>query len=444
MRPTTSYYSARRSNLRPFGGKPVGVETVSQPAKRDQVKPVIRFAFYAFVVSLAFETVNIGIPVELTSIFGGTLFLAALAQPGLFFRRPPSAFLFFILYLCQCAIMILLLDDPHRVETTRYLLVFLQLLVMCWISYALMRDARIARTALLMLAASCLILAFMQVTGIATRAPEYMTKSGRMTVFGFHPNNIARIFDLGLITLIGFSYGTEKQGLRPRVIVLLSCALIGIAVVQTGSRGGLLALGTGLLIFALAGKRMGVRIRNAVIVLLALSFFTFVTIESEVTKRRFESAVQKGELARRERIYPTAWQMILEKPVVGWGPVTSSYELGRRLGHPREPSKNSHNLVLEILNVTGLVGAIFFFTGTGLAVLAAWKARHRAHSLLPLALLLTVLAANMSGLWHFNKLHWIVVAYALASLSHPVAVALKRRVARPVIGRPELRASLAG
>lgn len=444
MRQTTSHYNAARSTTRPFGGRPVGVEAVSQHVKREQVKPVIRFAFYAFVVSLAVETIDIGIPVELTSIFGGLLFLAAFAQPGLFFRQPPAAFLFFILYLCQCAIMILLLDDPHGAETTRYLLVFSQLLVMCWISYALMRHARVARTALLMLAASCLILAFMQVTGIATRAPEYLTKSGRMTVFGFHPNNIARIFDLGLITLIGFSFGTDKHSLRPRLIVLLSCALIGIAVVQTGSRGGLLALGTGLLVFALAGKRVGVRIRNAVIVLLALGFFTFVTIESEVTKRRFESAVQQGELARRERIYPTAWQMILEKPVVGWGPVTSSYELGRRLGHPREPSKNSHNLILEILNVTGLVGAALFFTGTGLAVLAAWKARHRAHGLLPLALLLTVLAANMSGLWHFNKLHWIVVAYAIASLSHPVALAVKRKVARPVTARRELQASLAG
>ncbi|HKY05361.1 MAG TPA: O-antigen ligase family protein, partial [Blastocatellia bacterium] len=235
-----------------------------------------------------------------------------------------------------------------------------------------------------------------------------------------------------------------KSGLRPRLIVVPSCALIGVAVVQTGSRGGLLALGAGLLAFALTGKRLGVRIRNAIIVLLALGFFTFITIESEVTKRRFESAVQKGELARRERIYPTAWQMIQEKPLFGWGPVTSSYELGRRLGHPRELSKNAHNLVLEVLNVTGLAGAALFFTGTLLAALAAWKARNRAHGYLPAALVLTVLAANMSGLWHFNKLHWIVIAYALASLSHPVVVTLKRRVARTVTAPPLLRASAVG
>ncbi|HKY05402.1 MAG TPA: hypothetical protein VJQ56_10955, partial [Blastocatellia bacterium] len=190
MKPIRSSYDSHSVNGRP------SVQGI-RAAKPTEVKPVIRYTFYAFIVSLAFETVNMGLPVEPTSVFGGLLAVAALTQPGLFSRRPPAAFLFFVLYLCQCVIMILLIEDPRTAETTRYMFVFSQLLVLCWLSYSLMRHVSVARTALLMLAASCLILAFMQVTGIATRAPEYMTKSGRMTVFGFHPNNIARIFDLG-------------------------------------------------------------------------------------------------------------------------------------------------------------------------------------------------------------------------------------------------------
>ena len=33
-------------------------------------------------------------------------------------------------------------------------------------------------------------------------------------------------------------------------------------------------------------------------------------------------------------------------------------------------------------------------------------------------MIVAVLVANMSGLWLFNKLHWLVMAYALASVYH--------------------------
>ena len=416
----------------------------SEQAEAGGVKRIVRWTFYAFVFSLSFETVNLGIPVEPTSIIGGLLVMITLAQPRVFFQRPPVAFLFFILYLCVCATMILLLGDPHKDEVIRYLFVFSQLIVLCWISYSLMRHSELAKTALITLAASCVILAILQLTGIATRTPEFVTKLQRATAFGFHPNNVARIYALGLIVLVGFFYGLYRNVLRPRFLVWPSSALIGIAIVQTGSRGGLLALGGGLLVFALTGKNIGIRIRNVVVVLAGLGFFIFLTFQVETTKLRFEKAIEQGELARREKIYPTAWQMFLEKPLLGWGPITSSYELGARLRHPREASKNSHNFVLEILVVTGLAGAALMFTGTGMAVLAAWKARRNVHAILPFALLVTVLAANMSGLWHFNKLHWIVIAYALASAGHRAVGSAQRKVTRPIFASPQLHPSAVG
>ena len=89
-----------------------------------------------------------------------------------------------------------------------------------------------------------------------------------------------------------------------------------------------------------------------------------------------------------------------------------------RLGHPDEETKNPHNLILFGFVSTGLLGSLPLFIGIGFAVISAWKTRQGPHGSLPLAMLIAVLAANMSGLWLFNKLHWMVMAYAMASVSY--------------------------
>ena len=110
--------------------------------------------------------------------------------------------------------------------------------------------------------------------------------------------------------------------------------------------------------------------------------------------------------------------MFTEKPLLGWGPITSTYELGMRLAHPEEETKNPHNLILFGLVSTGLIGSAFLFIGIGFAVVNAWSARGGPHGILPLAMIVAVLTANMSGLYLFNKLHWLVMAYAMASVYH--------------------------
>jgi hypothetical protein len=42
-----------------------------------------------------------------------------------------------------------------------------------------------------------------------------------------------------------------------------------------------------------------------------------------------------------------------------------------------------------------------------------------------------VLVANMSGVWLFNKLHWLVIAYALASVHYlPLRTYTLSRISR--------------
>jgi O-antigen ligase len=386
---------------------------------RDESEPasVVAWLFYAFVFSLPFETVGEGF-FEPPTIVGGLLLASTLLQPGLFLRWPPAGFWCFIVYFYLFATLGVLEPARYRADLWRSVALLAQLTTLCWIAYCLMRDRRVAERALLALAAACALLALLQVTGLASRATDVGARVERVTAFGFHPNNLARILTLGLLALVGLTYGRARSFFQPVFLAWPAVGLVGVALIQTGSRGGLLALGVGLTTLVLRGGSWRTKLLNALGLLVVGAFFAVAASQSEIMRERFERTVEEGDLARREQIYPSAWAMFRERPLAGWGPVASTHELGSRLGHPEEDTKNPHNLILYALVSSGVAGSLPLLFGMALAAWAAWRSRKGAHGVLPLALVAAVLIANMSGLWLFNKLHWLVMAYALASASY--------------------------
>jgi O-antigen ligase len=149
--------------------------------------------------------------------------------------------------------------------------------------------------------------------------------------------------------------------------------------------------------------------------LVAISLLLAGAFQLPVMKNRWEDSVRTGNLAGREQLYPALWTMFLERPVLGWGPVTNTYELAERIGERQRPYRAAHNIVLELLTATGLVGTLPFLIGGWLCTRRAWRARRTIHGVLPLALLFSVFLSNMSGDWIASKLIWIVLAFAYAS-----------------------------
>jgi O-antigen ligase len=383
---------------------------------------VIRWLFYAFVFSLPFETALEGW-LEPTTILGALLLLSTLLQPTLFLKWPPKGFWCFVIYLYLFVSLSALEPSQYNEFVIRNVFLLIQLTILGWIAYCVLREPRVAERALLIFAAGCVVLALLQVTGIASRAVEADASVVRVTALGFHPNNLARILMVGLLVLIGVTFGRTRSLLRPVFVTFPFILVIGAALIQTGSRGALIALTIGLTTLVLRSGSLGMKVLNMAGIVLMVGLIFVAALQSDVMRARFEETIEDGDVARRDQIYPAAWQMFSEKPLLGWGPVASTYELGMRLGHPEEETKNPHNLILYGLVSTGLVGSFFLFLGLAVAVSSAWKTRHGPHGILPLAMGVSVIVANMSGLWLFNKLHWLVMAYALASLHHSAKAA---------------------
>lgn len=380
------------------------------------------YAYYAFIFSIPFEEADIGIGsgyFAVSKMIGYIFILLVPLQPRLCFRSPPRAFWCFAIYLCVYVILgvYVMWSIPQEPEFMAQMIgrlfTLIQVLILFWISYNLMRYERVIKGTLLMLAASCVVLAVLQALGITSETEA----QDRVSAFGTNPNTLGALLALGLLALVGLAYGRKEIDNKVRLLMWLSGGILAIATIRTGSRGAMTALVVGLLFFSLKGRSVLSMLKVGLIVIPAISSLLWVSYHSEAVRRRWEQTFLKGSLAGREDILPEAWEMFKEKPLIGWGPVYHYVELGSRFG---VPAKDTHNLYLWILTETGLLGAIPFFVGLWFCWRAAWRARRSIQGVLPIAMLSCLLTINMSGTWHNRKPFWIVLAYALVSSSYVV------------------------
>jgi O-antigen ligase len=306
-----------------------------------------------------------------------------------------------------------------------------------------MRHKRIADNVLLVIIIACAILSFMQVNEIETsKLYSYTYGYGkRYMVLGQNPNNTANNLALGLVSLIGLVFAGLKIRSRLLYLLLPLAPLIGAAVVRSGSRGGLLALASGmavLLLGSVGGKSLWLKIRNTLVVTMAIASLFWMVTQSKFLTSRFEAG-SSGHMSGRENIYPAAWQMFLDKPLAGWGPVQNTAEMWKRApvtGREHVPYRTIHNMYLGALTSIGLVGSIPLFICLGTCVAAAWRARRGERGLLPLALVATMLMINISGDWSLSKLDWLMLCYATAAATHLARVRVPKTVMslRPLLG----------
>lgn len=384
------------------------------------IKPTVRWAFCALIFSLPFELPKVGLPLEVTTLTACIFLLATLLQPRVCFRPPPRAFWCFVLYLYVYVFLIIWHSSGYRNpdlqrDQAKLLFLLFQLILMCWAACNILREDRTAKAALLTLGAACTILSVMHILGVARSATEVASNVQRLTTLGQNPNSLARHLAIGILALVGLAYGRRDAAFPARFLVWPLVILILMAIASTGARGSALALGAGLLVFTIGGKSASQRVRNILVVILAIGFCVWVFMRTDTMEQRFVRSIDEGSMSQRENLYPAAWGMFLDKPLLGWGPTINMWELGARVGDRNHPFRDTHDLLLEILTVTGVLGAVPFFMGTFLCLRAAWSGRRGREGILPLAMMAAILVANVGANLHYNKLYWLLMAYALAS-----------------------------
>ncbi len=367
------------------------------------------------VASIPFEYPERSIPLEIPTLTAAIFLFVTLLYPTRSYRRLPAAALWFGVYLLAFLLAILLGSREYAAEAFSEFVIMLQAVLVFLAAANLMQDEKVARRALLTLAAACSLRAALPVFGVGRTSDAVGTGGDRISALGQNANSAAMIMAAGLLVVIGLTLMRRNKSVRSLVGGAFVSILLGLAILETGSRGGFAALLGGVLVFALAASTWQQRLRNGALASLAVSLLAISALNLPVMKNRLLDAATTGNLAGREQLYPALWTMFLEKPVMGWGPINNTHELAARVGERTRPKRSTHNLLLELLTAGGLLITLPFIIGAWLCVQSAWRARSGAHGVLPLALLCSLFLSNMSGDWGGSKLLWLVLAYAMTS-----------------------------
>jgi O-antigen ligase len=375
--------------------------------ERSAVNPVLRIAFYLFILSIPFEMPNRIFPVEIPTITGAVFLLATILSPSASYRKIPGSVFWFFGYLWMFGLSTLVNTTIYTTLVLQLFLLMLQLVWIFWVASNLLRDRTVMRGVLITLAFAVTVRAGLQVLGIGATAHTVWTGGDRITAFGQNANLSAIIMSVGALILLN---------LRPKILTWPIVPIIGLAIIQTGSRGGLMCLVLGLLVWAIgSGRTMAARLRGVVAGLVVLAVLGIGVWRSDMLRTRLLASAEQGSFAGRERIYPAAISMISERPVLGWGPIGNQFEIGARIGEEKKDRRDAHNLVLDLMSSTGLLGTIPFLIGYVLCWRSAWRARRGPYGILPLALLAVTFMGSMSGTWIAGKILWLTLSIAVAT-----------------------------
>lgn len=412
-----------------------GGELVAKPG----ASRIIRWMYCLLVFSIPFESLNLGLAWQKTlgstpKVLGVILIVLTVCIRGLHIRRPPTAFVCFASYLAFLTVSGLLRDQDYFSKALSALYTLSQLIIFFYISYDILNSRTMIGVTVAATALSCTLLVALQLSGAElsgmgsqneTRGPPRAGVVERESALGNNPNNFGGMMCIGFICLLWLLC---KAGEADRRVAMACMAVVGgviaAVIVRTGSRGATLALVASILTFVFIRINILTVIKRLVASLVLLAVMALLLPDDVIwsVADRWDRSLASGDLARREYIYPAAWDMFLERPLFGWGPFSNRAELGARMhtggvSEPNEPTDelcDTHNLPLMIVTEAGIVGAAPFIAGFYLCYSAAWCARKGPYGFIALAVMNATFIWNLSSTYYDTKIFWLSLALALA------------------------------
>jgi len=292
------------------------------------------------------------------------------------------------------------------------------MLILFHISYSLFRDRKLRARIFMAFLLACSILAVLQ---FANLGGVQTVHESRASVLDANQNIYAWYLGIALLILLGILYRNRDFHTWTTNVGLLLSGVLIVQMVLTGSRAGFLAAFAGCCALFFGGNVRKVRFRNVVLVGIMTAAFLTICLHSDIIVERFNDSIRNGDLAERQRIFPAAAQMILEKPLLGWGTYEHLLELRYRVygNFVESDILDTHNDSLFVLTEVGILGGVPFFIGLLISFKNVWQARKQASVALPFALMTSLAVMGLSGSLLIYKLFWLILAYANASYAKP-------------------------
>lgn len=293
----------------------------------------------------------------------GVIFVAVRSQPEVGLK---SAKAFLPIWLFCCFALASTAWSALRPETLGQAGSFLTLALLAYAISILVRNqgdfSLLMASQMMLLIFVCLLLL---VTGLLLPQTGHMTRDGEGLGHATYSGSTAALAVLLLILC-----GLLSTWRWPRLLFIVGMPILTAVIIISANRlsMAITALLVGLAICLLGSRQIvaGVLVSISVVgTLFLLVDPDLESIQGSTTYiNRDQSSDEIGSLSGRSSMWEVMWESFLESPVIGHGYfVTSS--TGKLYMWYTEKNWTAHNLALQTLVTTGIVGAILL--GTGLA-----------------------------------------------------------------------------
>lgn len=237
---------------------------------------------------------------------------------------------------------------------------------------------------------------------------EYST-AGRVSIFGDNENNTGIRVCISMLILILVIVQNRLQIGKIRYLLLLPIPVMLKLMTQTGSRIAIISF---LLAFITGGvllrtKKVWGKIVSITIVVLAIIFIGQYVMQDDVIRLRLLQSIQEGDLSGRDVIWERLLPLIKDNPIFGVGKTGYAHYAQSTFGAVESP----HNVLLEVLCLTGITGLIIFLIFIYRIVKRSYQNYKTEGLMLQLLLIFPILGMLLSSHILQVKIGWAMFAY---------------------------------
>jgi O-antigen ligase len=255
-------------------------------------------------------------------------------------------------------------------------------------------------------------------TALYSPAESNLKWDGRVPSLLYYSNSLAGY--LNLVLPIAIAIWIVRPNKKLRRLALANLFLGGMALILTESRGGLVALGAVALVGVWCFLRRPAARLAAFTALLAIVLVALPLMVS--FSEHFAEIEESNALARLE-LWAAAWSMFRSSPVlgVGYGNFRELYAPLLEVDWIPEGAYDAHNIYLQALSETGVIGFAVFVFLFAWAMRMAWRQLRIPQKPLDKIIGFAALGACISVLVHglvdylfqtspqFGSLFWVIL-----------------------------------
>jgi O-antigen ligase len=277
---------------------------------------------------------------------------------------------------------------------------FINIILFCLCTIHFSRDFKIANRAILSLALGSVFLALFYFLGIGVDPDE----NGRISIFGDNPNFVGIKMAISIILILFIVIQNSLHFNWLRYMLFFPIPIMLKLLIETGSRISLISFILMMFVGFYFVKKNGFLIKVLLFIIfsgLVFYIYNFI-LENQFLLLRLSSSIEDKDLAGREVIYIEIWEVIKNNFLIGIGQTGYFAKFG--VGSP-------HNVLLEILCYSGILGLTMYLLFLFNILRTAFKAKVIEKNILPLILLIPLFGLIFTGQILTLKLGWVIFSY---------------------------------